>query len=238
MEPTRLKKRIIITQGGKGGPGKTTVAKGLIDFLDSQKCSRIIIDADPENVKHGSLSLFFPEAKKVDITAPEGLDNFIDAAFYDDSEVVVADLGAGSGRATFDWFDKMYEPVSESGVRFLAIGVVTAATDTVEAVLHWAEALTDRVDYLIVKNYRNGRQIGGLDKFLKLSQAPVIELEARLEKLQLELDARGLTLASALESPFEIAGPILSLSSSRMRIRGYLTRMNAQFETVLDRLLP
>jgi MinD-like ATPase involved in chromosome partitioning or flagellar assembly len=142
-------RRVIITEGGKGGPGKTTVACSLIDFLDTEECPRVLIDCDIENVKHGSISHYFKEAQKLDISTKRGLDDFIDAAFTDSYEVVVADLGAGAGKWTFDWFDKMYEPMTEAGVRFLALGVVTAEYATVETLLHWAKALSDRVDYLV-----------------------------------------------------------------------------------------
>ena len=42
----------------------------------------------------------------------------------------------------------------------------------------------------------------------------------------------------ALEAPAEIAGPFLSRAVSKIRMRGYLTRMNAQFRKVVDTLLP
>jgi hypothetical protein len=67
----------------------------------------------------------------------------------------------------------------------------------------------------------------------------VIDMEARLDDIQRDLDKRGLSLRQALEAPSEIAGPFLSRAvSSKIRMRGYLTRMNAQFRKVVDTLLP
>ena len=52
------------------------------------------------------------------------------------------------------------------------------------------------------------------------------------------LSSLQLSLRQALEAPSEIAGPFLSRAVSKIRMRGYLTRMNAQFRKVVDTLLP
>lgn len=241
--PRTVNKRIIFTEGGKGGPGKTRLAASLIDFLDDEGCSRILIDCDIENKKLGSLSHLFPEATKLDISTKHGLDEFVDCTFANPSEVVVADLGAGAGKITFDWFDKMYEPVSGGGVTFLAIGVVTSEYATAETLINWATALQDRADYLVVRNHRDGDQFDALDTpaaqhFFEVTKAPVIDMGERLSDIQNELDKRGLTLRKALSQPSPAHGVLLSKDSTKMRMRGYYNRMNEQFRTVIETLLP
>lgn len=237
-------KRIIMSMGGKGGGGKSTLMTSLTDFLHAENCPVTLIDCDVENKVHGSFSHFFKEALKMDISTPHGFDEFVEKAFGDNAPMVLVDLGAGAGKWTFKWFDDMFEPAAEAGVRFLAIGVVTTEVATVETVFNWANALKHRTDYLIVRNYRNGDDFSALEnsgpgqRFLQLSQAPLIDMEARLEDLQREMDKRGLSLRQALDAPGEIAGPLLSRAVSKMRLRGYLTRMDAQFRSVLDTLLP
>jgi hypothetical protein len=193
---------------------------------------------------HGSFSHFFKEALKVDITTPSGFDEFVEKVLCDNAPMVLADLGAGSGKFTFKWFDDMHDPLQEAGVRFLAIGVLTSEVATTETIFNWANALKSRTDYLIVRNHRNGDDFSALEqsepgqRFLKVSKAPVIDMEARLDDIQRDLDKRGLSLRQALEAPSEIAGPFLSRAVSKIRMRGYLTRMNAQFRRVVDTLLP
>ena len=75
---------------------------------------------------HGSFSHFFKEALKVDITTPSGFDEFVEKVLCDNAPMVLADLGAGSGKFTFKWFDDMHDPLQEAGVRFLAIGLSPA----------------------------------------------------------------------------------------------------------------
>jgi len=233
--------RIILTEGGKGGGGKTTFAASLIDFLRSNNIPLTLLDCDIENEKSGSLSHLFKGTPKLDITTPRGLDQFVDLAFNEEASTVVADLGAGSGQWTFNWFDAMYEPAAEAGCRFLCIGVVTAESATVDTALHWAETLRDRVDYLIVCNQRNGRDFSDLSttrfkKFLDATHAPIINMEARVESIQQDLDRAGLSLAAYLDAAAESLPPSLKQWSTRIRIRGYLNRINKQLESIIDTL--
>ncbi len=53
----------------------------------------------------------------------------------DNAQTVLADLGAGNTKETWAWFEQMHESVSEEGIRFLAIGLVTNASSTTSAIL-------------------------------------------------------------------------------------------------------
>jgi hypothetical protein len=66
----------------------------------------------------------------------------------------------------------------------------------------------------------------------------MIEMEARVADIQRELDNRGLSLRQAIDAPAETAGPLLSKASSKIRMRGYLSRIEAQFKKTIDTLLP
>ena len=88
---------------------------------------------------------------KVNIHTPAGLDSFVDQ-LSDGPPVILADMGAGAGQVTYDWFETMYPDVSDAGIVFTAIGVVTADPASVESVLAWASRLQNRVEYLIGEN--------------------------------------------------------------------------------------
>ena len=87
----------------------------------------------------------------MNIHTPAGLDAFVDQ-LTDGPPVILADMGAGAGQVTYDWFDKMYPIVAEAGIAFTSIGVITADPASVESVLAWASRLRDRTAYLIVEN--------------------------------------------------------------------------------------
>src|SRR5580704_8065051 len=146
-------KRVILSMGGKGGVGKTSVMTGLAEWFGENQIPVTMLDLDTENKAIGSLAHFFPgRVPKINIHTPAGLDAFVDN-LAEDSPVILADMGAGAGHVTHDWFDKMYPDVCEAGVAFTAIGVVTSDPASVESVLNWVAALRDRVDYVIVMNH-------------------------------------------------------------------------------------
>jgi CobQ/CobB/MinD/ParA nucleotide binding domain len=237
MELSSPRKLIVMPCAIKGGVGKTTLLTSLLDYYVQEKINVMPFDCDTENRAHGSLHHFCRAAvTKIDIRTEEGLDLIIAEAIEGNSDIIIADLAASSGKMAFRWFDEMYEQVEGAGIRFLSIGIVTSEVASIETVFDWANAIQRRSSYLIVRNHRNGDYFGTLEteigqNFLARTGAPIIDMEARLEKIQHVLDLRGLSLRAALD---DLDIPAVQ----KMRIRGYLNRMNAQFSLVTETLLP
>src|SRR5580693_4826906 len=121
-----VEKRVILSMGGKGGVGKTSIMTGLAEWFDANQIPVKLLDLDTENKARGSLAHFFGgRIPKVNIHTPAGLDAFVDH-LADGPRAILADMGAGSGQVTHDWFEKMYPDVAETGIVFTTIGVVTA----------------------------------------------------------------------------------------------------------------
>jgi MinD-like ATPase involved in chromosome partitioning or flagellar assembly len=147
-----VKKRVILSMGGKGGVGKTSIMVGLAEWFALNKIPVKLLDLDTENKARGSLTHFFGgRVPKVNIHSPDGLDAFIDH-LADGAPLVLADMGAGSGQVTYEWFETMYRDVADAGISFTTIGVVTSDPASVESVLSWAARLPDKVKYLVVEN--------------------------------------------------------------------------------------
>jgi MinD-like ATPase involved in chromosome partitioning or flagellar assembly len=110
MPLTETKSRLVLTEGGKGGTGKTCLVAALVDWYDERGYDYTLIDLDTEASKtRGSLVHFFPsKASKVDMHQPEALDTLLNA-LQDGPPIVIADLGAGSGHAAYAWCDAIYE---------------------------------------------------------------------------------------------------------------------------------
>jgi MinD-like ATPase involved in chromosome partitioning or flagellar assembly len=93
-------KRVILSMGGKGGVGKTSIMAALAEWFDANQIPLHLLDLDSENKARGSLTHFFAErAPKVNIHTPAGLDAFVDR-LVDGAPVLLADMGAGSGQVT------------------------------------------------------------------------------------------------------------------------------------------
>src|SRR5512136_779161 len=133
--PSVSRKRVILTMGGKGGVGRTSVMTGLAEWFEMCQIPVRLLDLDTENKARGSLTHFFGDAvPKVNIHTPAGLDAFVDH-LSDGVPVILADMGAGAGQITYEWFDRMYPDVADYGIVFTAIGVVTSDPASVESVL-------------------------------------------------------------------------------------------------------
>ena len=240
---TLANKRVILSMGGKGGVGKTSVMAALAEWFDSKTIRIKLLDLDTENKARGSMAHFFRDrAQKVNIHTPAGLDAFID--HLDEGEpVILADMGAGSGSVTYEWFDRMYPDVAEAGIVFTAIGVVTDDPSTVESVLTWASQLQDRVSYLIVENsvadhaeFTYWRESEQSRRFQEAFHPAVIQMDYRIPLLENGIRNHGATLGDVVNRKTGAAE--LNKASLVMRAQSYRRRMFAEFDRVQELLLP
>jgi MinD-like ATPase involved in chromosome partitioning or flagellar assembly len=236
-------KRVILSMGGKGGVGKTSLMSALVEWFDANEIPLQLLDLDSENKARGSLTHFFGErAPKVNIHTPAGLDAFVDQ-LVEGAPVILADMGAGAGQVTYDWFDKMYPDVAGAGIVFTAIGVVTSDPASVESVLAWAARLQQRTEYLIVENsvaqhtdFRYWRESTQALEFQRMFHPAVIEMDYRLPELENAARNHGVTLGEIAARATH--APELQKASLVMRAQSYRRRMFAEFDRVKELLLP
>ncbi len=203
-----------------------------------------MFDCDTENKQRGSLSHFFPAAEKLDIRAERGLDRFVDIALAADARVALADLAAGSGRDTFQWFDTMFDGLDATGIRFTAVATITSAASSVETLFTWANALGNRARYLVVKNHIAGDDFGYFEDtepgraFLAQAEPVVIDLKTRAREIQTELDNRGLTAAQVVTAEAARRGPLLNSGTARVRAEAYARQIDAALDSARSLLHP
>jgi MinD-like ATPase involved in chromosome partitioning or flagellar assembly len=238
------KRRLVLTQGGKGGTGKTTLLTALVDWYDEHQYAYTLVDLDTEASKsRGSLIHYFPgKAAKVDINRPEGLDDLVNV-LQDGPPIVVADMGAGAGQVAYRWFDDMYEGAKELGVAFTAIGMVTPDPATVDSVVKWANALQDRTDYLIVKNsVTHPSDFNAWDRaelaqqFRQNLHPQVIEMEYHMPSVEGPARNYGLTIGRVASRQHNVQE--LDQFTHVIRAQAYRRHIYAEFDRVKDLLLP
>jgi hypothetical protein len=233
--------RIVFTQGGKGGVGKTAFSTLLVEWYATQGAPVALIDMDSENKDRGSLTHFFPEVRKVNIQRARGLDDFVDV-LDEGAPIVVADMGAGAGEVAHQWFDAMHAQAADNGVAFTAIGMVTPDPASVSSVIAWGKFLQSRVDYLIVKNHlSNPADFSYWDndplavEFRRVFEPKVIGMEYHLAEIEHETREHGLTLQAVAERKTNV--PALSHTASVWRAQAYRRNMFAELNRVKDLLL-
>ena len=212
--------------GGKGGVGKTSVMTGLAEWFEENEILIKLLDLDTENKTRGSLTHFFGgRVPKVNIHTPAGLDAFIDE-LTDGPPVILADMGAGAGQVTYEWFDKMYDDVTEAGIAFTA-----------------ASRLGNRTEYLVVENsttehtdFRYWRATEQAMQFQQNYAPAVIHLDYRLPALENAARNHGATLGAVSRRATD--SPELRKASLVMRAQSYRRRMFGEFDRVKELLLP
>lgn len=236
-------KKVIFTMGGKGGTGKTTFLSALAEWYAENGIDCRQLDLDTENKVKGSFCHFFPAtARKIDIQTRAGLDVFIDCADQE-APIILADLGAGSGKVAGQWFNAMYESVS-SVLTFTAVGLVTSDPASVESVLSWAAQLQNRVSYVVVLNkheddaaeFAYWENTAEAKAFRKAFAPASIVMESRLPDLQHALRNHGVTLGCVARR--ECSVPELAKSSLVIRAQAYRRQLFSQFNTIKESLLP
>jgi len=240
MKPS---KKVVFTPGGKGGVGKTTISTALAEWYTENQIPCTLLDLDTENKKKGSFAHFFPDrAVKIDINTPAGLDAFIDHADKEPA-VILADMGAGSGKVAAHWFHSMYESVKES-LSFTALSVLTSDPASVESLLSWAAQLQDRVSYVVVLNQQEENQVGfsywentaEAKAFRALFQPAIIRMDSRLPDLQHAMRNHGFTLGQVIQRKTKAAE--LEKSSLVVRAQAYRRQLFAEFDRIMEALLP
>jgi hypothetical protein len=250
---TKTHSRIIFSLNSKGGSGNTAAMIALADFLiHNLGLNPKLVDCDLANKTFGSLSHVFKGTPKLDVRTETGLDDLLAIAKPAEleeekaggSHIVLADFGGGNEEDTVRWFNEMYDGLVGHDISFLGIGLLTSNVATAKGIISWSAQLRDRINYLIIRNHMAGSNFSYLfeseigRKFFNVSNAPVIDMEKRAQNIQNELVNRGLSLRQAIDAPPDVAGPVLGTFAARVRMRGYVARLEEQFATVTATLVP
>ena len=235
---------VIFTMGGKGGTGKTEVVLSLAAWCRRQKSHPLLLDFDRENTDKSGLKNFYPEALKLDAHREGELDSFFDICDQEETRLIIADLPAGAGLETFQFFNDAFEDASDTGIVFTAVGVVNNDAGTVQSVLKWAAELQDRVRYLVVFNemrerdcrfeYWNDEPATG--RFREALKPRFMTMRARIPELQAEMRNHNTTLQRIIDG--DTAHPFFKQTKNILRAKRYQRGLFAGFDEHADILQP
>ena len=147
LKQTACKNTLILVGADKGGVGKTTLARTIIDYMAAYPSSCRLFDTEPGI---GVLKRFYPPAETVNPTDPLDLAKIIDG--LDKSRVTVVDIRAGLLTPTLNSLRRIgLKHGSETHVAvFHVIGNTIASRAEVAAM---AALLKDNGDHIVVKNH-------------------------------------------------------------------------------------
>ena len=238
-----MKKRIVFSQGGKGGVGKTLAITSLYYYLTSKGVPVYPMDLDDENKDHGSFQFWVPDAKKVRVRERDGLDVFLEAIDKSVAPVILVDLGARMGTTTFEWFKDVASAVSTE-VDFTMVSAITSDISTVTGLIEWGSTLKGSVQYVVLKNpmsdpdstFVGWDESESAEKFRKAAKPLVATLPSIHPDLMTLLRSHGISLYQAAKREHNVE----DLKSTRwtFRSQGAWRQMEAAFDATNAYLLP
>lgn len=148
-------KRIILVTGDKGGVGKSSFARGLLDVYQHLGIDCRAYDSDRRNAQ---LIRHYQRTKggvaEIDISHKGEADALLNDLETASANVVLVDMPAGAG----EWFEtleadlNLIETVAEMGYRLTLVSVVSRVKDSINALRLLMEYCDRRVDYVVAKN--------------------------------------------------------------------------------------
>lgn len=239
-----MSKKVIVTSGAKGGSGKTFTISQMASYIESEGVPYRAMDLDTENRARGGFQHFVPSALKVDIRTRTGLDVLINDTTTAAEDVILVDMPGGCGKETFGWFDEMHDACRAGGLEFVMVMMVNESPSSVETALVWADALQNRVDYVVALNplsderaqFEFWNRAEQAEQFRAAFQPHQIMVPSVFPNVISHLENLGLTLHAVTASdkpPYELA-QLATLT----RINRWKEQLFRQFNACRSVLLP
>jgi hypothetical protein len=149
-----MKPVVLLVGADKGGVGKTTVARTLLDYLDARNTPARAFDSE---FPRGALKRFHPKTTEIiDLEAAADQIKVIDTLSTSDVKVSIIDVRAGLLSDTLKTFTEVgfFDLVNAGEFNFVLFHVIGPSIASLEEVAE-IRPHTDGRDYLLVKNFIN-----------------------------------------------------------------------------------
>jgi hypothetical protein len=221
------KPTIILVGADKGGVGKTTVCRALIDYLIARKVSQRIFDTE---FPKGDLAMFYPGSPVVDFGAIKGQMQVFDGVCNE--SVTVVDIRAGVLSPILKTLDEAHflDDVRSGEVALVILHVLGPSIASLSEVLALTKTIGAAARHLIVKNHINETQFdlaqdSRYSEFFRIAEPGTINVpnipSMATERIQ---------QVSQSFATF-VADPTMS-RMLRGHVRGWLDKVWAEFDRV------
>ena len=230
-----MKHAVILVGADKGGVGKTTVSRALLDFLDRKNVMARAFDT--ENPR-GTLQRFFPgKAKIIDLANVADQMSILDTMDTSAEKVTVVDLKADNISAALDIFDKIgvlaaaRDGMFDLGLMHV-VGPSIASLDEMNEVTKY----TNGLDYVVARNFINGTNFFEWDEatfkkyFASLPNAKEIEVPKMNEMAYEAVDLAGVTYSDFANNKTSAGDQANYSFVLRGYVRKWIADLDAEFE--------
>ncbi|KAB8333821.1 chromosome partitioning protein ParA [Scytonema tolypothrichoides VB-61278] len=157
-EPQR---RLVIVTGDKGGVGKSTFARGLLQLYINKDLVCLAYEADQRNpqLERHYVDKYKPLIRYIDIFRKGEADKLlIDIEKEKQFSLFLLDLPAQSGGFFENYVKELtfFEMLKDVNCRVTMVSVISRVQDSVNVLEKLHELCKDQVDYVVVKNLFHG----------------------------------------------------------------------------------
>lgn len=232
-----MKHTIILVGADKGGVGKTTLSRALLDFLHRKKVLTRAFDTEHPR---GSLKRFHPNSTEViDFTNVAHQMKVLDGLNTTDARVTLVDLKAGNLSVALDTFDRIgvLEAARNGQFNiglFHLVGPAISSLEEIGEVAKYANGL----DYVVARNFINETNFFEWDQktykkyFSRLSSAQEMDIPKLNEMANEQVDLAGLPFKDFVDNKDADGSP----GNFSFVLRGYVRKWCSDLDQELERL--
>lgn len=200
-----MKHTIILVGADKGGVGKMTLSRALLDFFARKDISAKAFDTEHPR---GSLKRFHPAITEViDFTNVAHQMKVLDGLETTDSRVTLVDLKAGNLSVALDTFDRIgvLEAARNGQINIGLFHLVGPAISSLEEIGEVARYVNG-VDYVVARNFLNETNFFEWDQktykkyFSRLSSAQEMDIPKLNEMANEQVDLAGLSFKDFVDN--------------------------------------
>ena len=230
-----MKPLLILVGADKGGVGKTTTSRALLDFLARRNVLARAFDT--ENPR-GTLNRFYPNITEIiDLSKVSDQMKVLDTMQSSAVKVTVVDLKAGNLSNALDTFEKIgVLEAARSGefdlALFHVVGPSIASLDEMGEVAKY----TKGISYIVARNFINETNFFEWDEktfkkyFAGLSNAREIEIPKLNEMAYEQVDLAGVTFSDFIANKTPKGQDANYSFVLRGYVRKWISDLNAEFE--------
>lgn len=164
---------LIFVGANKGGTGKTTIARALIDGCNARSVNLRVVDSETPN---GGLKRFYPQAELVDITHTQGQMKLFDE--LGKAAVTIVDMKAGILTATLSAVHDLglLKDAAQKKIGVAVIHILGPSPSSLDEIAPTEAALKDGGMHFLVRNCANDERFewspGALADYFKDGDIP------------------------------------------------------------------
>ena len=239
------KPAVILVGGDKGGVGKTTVARTLIDYFGANQTPTRAFDTDSPR---GTLKRFHPDVTKVvDVTSASDQMKIFDTLGSADAKVTVIDVRAGLLSPTLQALSDIgfLESVKKGQIAFAVFHILGPSITSLEEIAETARFVGD-ANHFLVKNHINETPFFEWDPatyksyFKRIKDAQEITIPKLNEMACEQVEVAGVPYVSFVANKNAKGGVVNNSFVLRGYVRHWLGQVWGEFDRVklLDLVSP